>query len=79
MSRNSSPATRRSVLAASAALGAVSLLPIHLAAAGEARSSARLKQRDSQMASKPETIRPFTFHAPQHKLDELRRRVATTQ
>jgi pimeloyl-ACP methyl ester carboxylesterase len=31
------------------------------------------------MAIKPEAIRPFTFHAPQPKLDELRRRIAATQ
>ena len=47
MSRNSSPPTRRSILAASAAAGAVSLLPMHLAAAGGARPSQPSSEGDS--------------------------------
>src|SRR5215813_11003191 len=78
MSRNSSPPTRRSILAASAAAGTVSLLPLHWAGAGEARSSQPPKQGDSKMASKDE-IRPFTFHAPEAELGDLRKRINATK
>src|SRR5262245_2750658 len=78
MSRNSSPPTRRSVLAASAAAGAVSLLPLHWAAAGEAHSSQPSNQGDSKMAIKDE-IRPFSFHAPEAELADLRKRINATK
>src|SRR5690348_12781015 len=77
MSRNSSP-NRRSVLAVSAAAGAVSLLPIHWAAAGVARASQTSKQGDSKMAATDE-VRPFSFHAPDAELADLRQRINGTK
>src|SRR5262245_1874849 len=77
MSTNSST-TRRSVLAASAAASVVSLLPTHLAAQGGARPSQRSKQGDSKMATKDE-IRPFSFHAPEAELTDLRKRINATK
>jgi pimeloyl-ACP methyl ester carboxylesterase len=56
-------------LAASATGGAVSLLPTPLAAAPAKAST----------ATADTAIRPFTFHAPQAELDELRRRIAATR
>jgi pimeloyl-ACP methyl ester carboxylesterase len=78
MSRNSSSPTRRSVIAASAAAGTVSLLPLHWVAAGEARSIQPSKQGDSKMATKDE-VRPFSFHAPEAELADLRKRIAATK
>jgi pimeloyl-ACP methyl ester carboxylesterase len=66
MSENSSMPTRRSVLAASAAATAVSLLPAGSTGAAEA-------------ATEESAIRPFTYRAPQAELDELRRRIAATR
>jgi len=83
MSAISLSPTRRSFLAASAAAGAVSLLSGHLASAaaeGGARPSKPSNQGDSQMGTtKTDSIRPFTFHAPQAELDELRRRIKATK
>jgi hypothetical protein len=62
MSSSSSP-TRRTLLAASVAAAAVSLLPLHWAVAGEARCQPS-KQGDFKMAAADE-IRPFSFHAPE--------------
>jgi pimeloyl-ACP methyl ester carboxylesterase len=76
MSSNSSSPTRRSVLAASAA--ALGLLPTHLAAQGGARLSQPSKQGDSKMATKDE-IRPFSFHAPEAALADLRKRINATK
>jgi pimeloyl-ACP methyl ester carboxylesterase len=58
----SSLPNRRQLLAATAAAGALSLLPAGLANAAEG-----------------DAIRPFTFHASQSALDELRRRIAATR
>src|SRR5262252_8546246 len=74
MSRNSTSPTRRSVLAVSAAAGAVSFLPMHVAAQSGARSSQPSKQGDSKMTTKDE-IRPFSFHAAEAELVDLRKRV----
>jgi len=80
MSSNSSSPTRRSVLAASAAAGAVILLPTHLAAQGGARPSQPSNQGEPQMdMTKADAIRPFTFHAPQAELDDLRQRIKATK
>jgi hypothetical protein len=57
MSNNSAP-TRRTILAASAAAGALRLLPLNWVGAGEALSSQPAKRGDPLMASKDE-IRPF--------------------
>jgi pimeloyl-ACP methyl ester carboxylesterase len=66
MSEKSSIPSRRSVLAASAAAAAVSLLPA--GSTGTAKA-----------ATEDSAIRPFTYHAPQAELDELRRRIAATR
>jgi pimeloyl-ACP methyl ester carboxylesterase len=58
----SSLPSRRQLLAAAAAAGALSLLTAGLANAAEG-----------------DAIRPFTFHASQTALDELRRRIAATR
>ncbi len=58
----SSLPNRRQLLAATAAAGALSLLPSRLANAAEG-----------------DAFRPFTFHASQTALDELRRRIAATR
>ncbi|GEO12938.1 epoxide hydrolase family protein [Microvirga aerophila] len=58
----SSLPNRRQLLAATAAAGALSLLPAGLANAAEG-----------------DAIRPFTFHASQTAIDELRRRIAATR
>jgi cell division protein FtsB len=68
--------TRRGVLAAAAA--AVSLLPTHIAAQGGERPSQPSKQGDSKMATKDE-IRPFSFHAPEAELADLRKRINATK
>jgi pimeloyl-ACP methyl ester carboxylesterase len=62
MSEKSSTSSRRSVLATSAAAGAVSLL-----SAGPT------------IAAEEAAIRPFSFHASEAKLTELRRRINATQ
>jgi pimeloyl-ACP methyl ester carboxylesterase len=74
----SSSLTRRSVLAASAAAGAVSLVPLHRAAAGEARLGQASKQGDPKMATEDQ-VRPFSFHAPEAELADLRKRINATK
>jgi pimeloyl-ACP methyl ester carboxylesterase len=78
----SSSTTRRGVLAGSAAVGAASLLPAHLAgaaAAGDAPGQPS-KQGDSPMSTTEDTaIRPFQFKAPEDALVDLRRRIAGTR
>ena len=69
--------SRRDVLAASAIAGAVSLLPALVAPAGDALGQAS-NQEDSKMATKDE-IRPFSFHAPEAELADLRRRIIATK
>jgi len=63
MSDNSSLPTRRSLLAASAAAGAVGLLPSHLAVA----------------ATEADAIPPFGVHVSDEALADLRRRLAATR
>jgi pimeloyl-ACP methyl ester carboxylesterase len=63
MNSNSSEQTRRSVLATSAAVGAVTLL------GAEANASTESKNK----------IRPFHFQAPEKELVDLRQRVAVTR
>jgi pimeloyl-ACP methyl ester carboxylesterase len=65
MSEQSSIPSRRSVLAASAAAGAASLLSAGPTIAAE-------------KASEDNAIRPFSFHAPEAKLADLRRRINAT-
>ena len=76
MPPNSSRPTRRGVLAASAAAGAVSFLPMHSAAADDTPSNHTDPQMD---ANKAEAIRPFSVHFPDEALVELRRRVSATR
>jgi pimeloyl-ACP methyl ester carboxylesterase len=63
MMKTSTSPTRRELLAATAAAGAISMLPgtLHAAATGS------------------DSIRPFTINFPQAEIDELRRRVAATR
>ncbi len=79
----SSPPTRRSVLAGSAVVGAVSLLPAHLtaaAAAGDTPPGQKSNQGDSSMDTEVDnTLRPFQFNAPDEALADLRRRIAATR
>src|SRR5260370_16948763 len=75
--------TRRSFLATSAAAGAFSLLPAHLAAAaaaGDARPSQPSNQGDSPMGTTDDNaIRPFRIKVPEEALVDLRRRIAATR
>jgi pimeloyl-ACP methyl ester carboxylesterase len=66
MINTSSTPSRRSVLTASAAVGAVSLLSAGPVIAADETNEAT-------------AIRPFSFHAPEAKLVELRRRINATQ
>jgi hypothetical protein len=78
----SSPPTRRTVLAGSAVVGAVSLLPAHLtaaAAAGDTPAGQPSNQGDSSMDTEVDnSLRPFQFNAPDEALADLRRRIAAT-
>src|SRR5215467_8450278 len=70
----SSP-TRRSLLAGSAASGAVSLLPMHFVAA-----RAQSKQEGSPLGkTKADAILPFRVNVPGEDLANLRRRLAATR
>jgi pimeloyl-ACP methyl ester carboxylesterase len=69
--------TRRALLAASAAAGAVSVLPVLVDTAGDALAQPS-KQGDSQMATKDE-IRPFSISFPEEALVDLRRRINATK
>jgi pimeloyl-ACP methyl ester carboxylesterase len=83
MSATSSPPTRRSVLAGSAVAGAISLLPLDLAAtaaAGDAPPSQAPNQGDSPMGTgEGDAIRPFRVSIPEEALADLRRRIAMTR
>jgi pimeloyl-ACP methyl ester carboxylesterase len=83
MSATSSPPTRRSVLAGSAVAGAISLLPLDLAAAaaaGDAPPSQAPNQGDSPMGTgEGDAIRPFRVNIPEEALADLRRRIAMTR
>jgi pimeloyl-ACP methyl ester carboxylesterase len=78
-----SSATRREVLAGSAALGAVSLLSAHLAvaaAAGDTPSHHSSNQGDSSVDMvEDDAISPFYFSASDEALTDLRRRIAATK
>src|SRR5712671_6873029 len=83
MSATSLSPTRRGFLAASAAAGAIGLLPAHLAAAaaaGDARPSQPSNQGDSPMGTTDDNaIRPFRVNVPEEALVDLRRRIAATR
>jgi pimeloyl-ACP methyl ester carboxylesterase len=75
MTAISSSLTRRGVLATAVAMGAVSLLPIHVAAA-----RARSKQPESPPGTaKADAIVPFRVHVRDQDLAGLRRRLAATR
>jgi pimeloyl-ACP methyl ester carboxylesterase len=78
MSAKSLSPTRRDFLATSAAAGAVSLLPVLVAPGGGALCQPS-NQGDSQMATKGDAIRPFSFDFPQGELVDLRRRINATK
>src|SRR5262249_44110077 len=69
--------TRRALLAGSAAAGAVSLLAL-VDSAGDALGQPS-KQRDSQMPTKADAIRPFSVNFPEEALVDLRRRINVTK
>jgi pimeloyl-ACP methyl ester carboxylesterase len=76
MTTISASPTRRSLLAGSAATGAVSLLPMHFAAARDAQS----KEAGSPMGTtKADAILPFRVNVPDKNLADLRRRLAATR
>src|SRR5258707_11764706 len=83
MSATSLSPPRRGFLAASAAAGAIGLLPAHLAAAaaaGDARPSQPSNQGDSPMGTTDDNaIRPFRINVPEEALIDLRRRIAATR
>jgi pimeloyl-ACP methyl ester carboxylesterase len=80
MTANPSSLTRRSVLATSAAVGVVGLVPMRLAAASDTHSSQPSSQGDRQMRpSQTDTIRRFSFRAPDEQLADLRRRINATK
>ena len=80
MTSGSSSPTRCGLLAASAAAGAISVLPSQFLAANDAHSSQLSSQGDFQMATtKSDAIRPFSFHAPESELADLRRRILATR
>ena len=70
--------TRRALLAASAAAGAVSLLPALTASAGDALAQPS-KQGVSQMAANADAIRSFRVNVPEEDLVDLRRRINATK
>src|SRR5262245_31891078 len=73
-------ATRRSFLATSAAAGAISALHGNSAAAGDALVGPTAERRDKAMATSDNTaIRPFSFHAPEEALVDLRQRIKATK
>ena len=75
MTAISSSPTRRSLLAGSAATGAVSLLPIHFVAA-----RAQSKQGGSPFGTtKADAILPFRVNVRSEDLANLRRRLASTR
>jgi pimeloyl-ACP methyl ester carboxylesterase len=79
MPANATSPNRRELLAGSAAAGAASLLPLHLATADDARSARSPNQGDSPMATtQSDAIHPFSFRAPDAQLADLRRRVNAT-
>jgi pimeloyl-ACP methyl ester carboxylesterase len=80
MATNPSSPTRRNLLAASAAVGVVSLVPMRLAAASDTHSSQPLSQGDRQMRpTQTDAIRRFSFRAPDEQLADLRRRINATK
>ena len=76
MTTASSSPTQRSIGATSGATGAVSML-LKLLGAGGARPSQPSNEGDTQMKS--DVIRPFSFHASEAELTELRRRINATR
>src|SRR5262245_30913302 len=77
MNVNSSPPTRRNVLATSAGATAVPLPPALRSPTGDALGQ-QLTQGESQMATNP-AIRPFSINFPEDALVDLRRRINTTK
>jgi pimeloyl-ACP methyl ester carboxylesterase len=76
MTTASTSTTQRNIGATSGATGAVSML-LKLLGAGGARPSQPANEGDTQMKS--DLIRPFSFHASEAELTELRRRIEATR
>src|SRR5690349_21571920 len=77
MSKDPLP-TRRSLVLASAATGVLSLLPSHLVRAGEKDLQLSFRKGDTKMASKDQIL-PFSYHASEDELADLRRRIGATK
>ena len=73
--------TRRALLAASAAAGAVSLVSGHLAATASDKPSGQIPDQGEtpKGTSGDNTIRPFRIEVPEAALVDLRRRIASTR
>ena len=71
MSTHSSSLTRRSVLETAAAADALALTT--------SEPTGIFGRAQAEEAARDSAIRPFTFHAPEAELDELRRRIAATR
>src|SRR5262245_56999884 len=70
--------TRRILLSASAAVGAVSLLPALVTSASDALGQPS-NQGDSKMDAKTEAIRPFPINYPDEAIADLRVRINATK
>src|SRR3954447_19029367 len=77
MSGTSSSPTRRTLIAASAAVSAFSLLPQIRAAADALVEPSN--EGESGMATKSDAIRPFSIRFPEESLVDLRRRINATK
>jgi pimeloyl-ACP methyl ester carboxylesterase len=79
MTAISSSPTRRSLLAGSAATGAVSLLPMYFVAARDVSASEQSKGGSPMGTSKADAILPFRVNVQDEDLADLRRRVSVTR
>jgi pimeloyl-ACP methyl ester carboxylesterase len=75
MTTISSSPTRRSLIAGSAATGAVSLLPMHFIAARDVSAG----ERSNKGTTKADAILPFRVKIPDESLADLRRRLVATR
>jgi pimeloyl-ACP methyl ester carboxylesterase len=66
---------RRTVLAASAAAGALTLLPANLIAAGQGGAT----PKEHPMTADKSAIRPFHIHIPDEDVADLKRRIVATR
>ena len=60
-------------------LDGFSLLPKHRVGAGYARSNQQTPKGTQMETTKSDAIRPFSFHAPEAELTDLRKRINATR